>query len=344
MRPEKKRSFEKIAIVGATGAVGRQMLQDLEELPNFDAELFLFASPRSAGEILHFHNKRIAVQAWSLEAAKDIDIFLMSAGGDFSKEYSPKLVEQGAIVIDNSSAWRMHKEVPLVVPEVNSSQLDTMQSGIIANPNCSTIQMVVPLAAIHQKLGLEMVAVSTYQSVSGSGQKGIAELSKQIKDRFNLNEINPQVYPQAISFNVLSSIGAIDPFGHCEEEKKMVLETRKILGLEDLAVHATTARVPTINCHCESVLVKCKKSISLPELKKLFAAIPGVVYDPDLLPSDSPSPLLVAGKPQIYVSRIRLGHEQTKSAYFQFWVVADNLRKGAATNAVQILSYLWGTK
>ena len=330
----------RIAIIGATGAVGREMVQELERIIDDAVELTLLASPRSAGASIEFRGKRHAVQPYSLDQVKAGSVVLMSAGGDFSKENSQALAKKGCFVIDNSSAWRMDLEVPLVVPEVNAGLLKEMKSGIIANPNCSTIQLVVPLAAIDAQFGLEMVEVSTYQSVSGTGQKGMSELSEQVQAHFKFQEVPPKVYPQSIAFNVLSGIGVFDNQGHCTEEEKMVRETRKILCRPDLPVFATTARVPVISCHCESVLVKTKGSLTASAVKLLLSETAGVEYVDDSDLARLPSPRNVAGEPGIFVSRVRTPFGEKSSNWLQFWVVADNLKKGAATNAVQILEFL----
>jgi aspartate-semialdehyde dehydrogenase len=330
----------KVAIIGATGAVGREMIQEVDRIISGDVQLTLLASPRSAGTTLDFRGKRHTVQPYSLDRVQEGTVVLMSAGGDFSKEHSKALARKGCFVIDNSSAWRMDPEVPLVVPEVNAELLKTMKFGIIANPNCSTIQMVVPLAAIDKHFGLEMVEVSTYQSVSGTGQKGMSELSEQVQAHFKFQELAPKVYSQSIAFNVISGIGSFDSAGHCAEEEKMVRETRKILSRSELPVFATTARVPVISCHCESVLVRTKKAVTALDVKKLLGDTPGVVYVDDSNPAMAPSPRNVAGEPGIYVSRVRTPFGEASANWIQFWVVADNLKKGAATNAVQIFEYL----
>jgi aspartate-semialdehyde dehydrogenase len=330
----------KVAIIGASGAVGREMIQEVDRIIKDDVSLLLLASPRSAGSALEYRGKRYTIQAYSFGQVQPGTVVLMSAGGDFSKEHSLELAKKGCFVIDNSSAWRMDPEVPLVVPEVNAELLNTMKSGIIANPNCSTIQMVVPLAAIEKLYGLEMVEVSTYQSVSGTGQKGIGELTEQVQSQFKFQELKPKIYPQPIAFNVLSSIGPIGAAGHSGEEEKMVRETRKILSRPELPVFATTARVPVLSCHCESVLVRTKKTVTASAIKRLFSDTIGVTYVDDSDLSKAPSPLNIVGEPGIYVSRVRTPYGEGSSNWVQFWVVADNLKKGAATNAVQIFEYL----
>lgn len=330
----------KVAIVGATGAVGREMVEELAQSSIKDIELELYASPKSEGTGIDFRGKNHLVKAFKVENAGKNQVVLMSAGGSFSREYSKGLASMGSIVIDNSSAWRMYDDIPLIVPEVNGHLLAEFKSGIIANPNCSTIQMVVPLKYLNEEFGLEMVNVTTFQSVSGTGQQGISELTQQVGAQYKFQEPEVKVYPQQIAFNVLSSIGTIDEFGHCEEEVKMVKETRKILEINDLDVMVTTARVPVFNCHSESILVKCKKEFSLSDVKELFRHSAGFDFVEATSQSEHPTPRTVAGSGSIFVNRVRLPQGQEKSQWVQFWNVADNLKKGAATNAVQIFEHL----
>ncbi|MCX6117041.1 MAG: aspartate-semialdehyde dehydrogenase [Proteobacteria bacterium] len=330
----------KIAVVGATGAVGREMLAELEDCKIENIELSLFASPRSAGEMLTFRNKSYEVKVFSLEALKGVTYCLMSAGGAFSKQHSQAIADQGTTVIDNSSAWRMNPNVPLVVPEVNADALKNWKNGIIANPNCSTIQMVVPLKALHQKFGIESVHVSTYQSVSGTGQKGIKELSGQVEGHFKYADLTPTVYAQPIAFNVLPAIDVLDKNGHCFEEEKMIRETRKIMSLPNLEVFATTARVPTFHCHSESVAVRLNQPVTRNQAIEALESQSGLVISKEDSHASFPTPRTVVGKSEIFVSRVRTPIDHEKSNWVQFWVVADNLRKGAATNAVQIAELL----
>ncbi len=330
----------KVAIVGATGAVGREMLADLESSPIKNIQLFLFASPRSAGEILNFRDKNYEVKVFNLEQMRGIDACLMSAGGAFSRQYSKAIADQGTTVIDNSSAWRMNESVPLVVPEVNSELLKQWKAGIIANPNCSTIQMVVPIYALHKSFELDLVQVATYQSVSGTGQKGIQELASQVEGHFKYADLVPKVYAQPIAFNVLSAIDTLDQIGHCFEEEKMVRETRKIMNLPHLEILATTARVPSFHCHCEAVTVRLKKSVTRNEAIAVLKKQSGVIVSEENDHAKLPTPRTVVGRPEIFVSRVRTPFDQERSNWLQFWVVADNLKKGAATNAVQILSQI----
>ncbi|MEI8025437.1 MAG: aspartate-semialdehyde dehydrogenase [Pseudomonadota bacterium] len=330
----------KIAILGATGAVGREMLEDLQDSNIKDVEVGFFASARSEGQTVEFRGVRHTVKAFAVEKLKGYDYALMSAGGSFSKENSPKLAEIGVTVIDNSSAWRQDPAVALVVPEVNASVLDSYKGRIIANPNCSTIQMVVCLAPLQKAFGLDMVQVSTYQSVSGTGQKGISELADQVSSHLRFQDPVPKVYAQPIIFNLLPGIGPIDASGHCEEEVKMVLETRKILGIPNLDVLASTIRVPVFSCHSETLAVRLTKEVSRQELQSVFKDAKGIEFYVGDEYSSMPTPRLVAGKKDTFVSRVRLPYGQDRSRWVQFWNVADNLKKGAATNAVQILEYL----
>lgn len=329
-----------VAIVGATGAVGREMLAELEESPFKDIHLGLFASPRSAGETMTFRDKNYEVTAFSLAGIKAFEHCLMSAGGAFSRQHSKAIVDQGSTVIDNSSAWRMTDGIPLVVPEVNPETLKNWTSGIIANPNCSTIQMVVPLKALQNAFGIDQVNVCTYQSVSGTGQKGIKELSSQMEAQYKFGEVKAEVYAQPIAFNVLPAIDVLDTNAHCFEEEKMVRETRKILNMPQLEVLATTVRVPVFHCHCESVTVRLNKRVSRTEALEVFGGMKGLKIHTESNHASFPTPRSVAGERDIHIARVRTPIDQERSNYLQFWVVADNLKKGAATNAVQILELL----
>ncbi len=329
-----------VAVIGATGAVGREMLTELEDSGIKDIHLGLFASPRSAGESLTFRDKSYEVAPFSLATVKNYQTILMSAGGSFSRQYAKEIAATGATVIDNSSAWRMVEGIPLVVPEVNPDELKAWTSGIIANPNCSTIQMVVPLKALHDAFGLDQVNVATYQSVSGTGQKGIKELSSQMEAQYKFAELKPEVYAQPIAFNILPAIDVLDANGHCFEEEKMVRETRKIMKLPNLDVLATTVRVPVFHCHCESVTVRLKKQVSRAEALEALGSMKGLKLHTENQHGSFPTPRSVVGEREVHVARVRTPIDQERSNYLQFWVVADNLKKGAATNAVQIFELL----
>jgi aspartate-semialdehyde dehydrogenase len=336
----------KVAIIGATGAVGREMIEDLSgssltRRPGF--RVGLFASPRSAGEKITVAGSVQDVKAFTVEGLKGFDYALMSAGGKFSKQHAPAIAEQGTTVIDNSSAWRMQDGVPLIVPEVNGAQLKAgSRPRIIANPNCSTIQMVVALQPLYKAFGIEQVQVSTYQSVSGTGQKGIRELASQVDAHLKFSSAEPEVYAQPIAFNCLPAIDVLDGAGHCFEEEKMIRETRKIMGLPELDILATTVRVPTFNCHCETVNVRLGRDISKEEAEAALESAPGLKLVKAADHKMFPTPRTVAGDPHVWVSRVRLPLGQVRSRWLQFWIVADNLKKGAATNAVQILETLAG--
>ena len=329
-----------VAIVGATGAVGREMIRDLEDSALQDLKVRFFASPRSKGTKVTFRGKTQEVEAFSLDALRDSEYILLSAGGAFSKEHSRALVSQGSTVIDNSSAWRMDETVPLIVPEVNGDLLRRGHPQIISNPNCSTIQMVVALKPLADRFGLDMVQVATYQSVSGTGQKGIAELGAQLEAQMKFQEPETKVYAQPIAFNCLPAIDVFDDAGHCGEEVKMVRETRKILGIPTLTVLSSTVRVPTFHCHGEMVNVRLARAISRQEALAAFSEAKGLVLVAKDDHKELPTPRAVAGDQRVFVSRVRLPYGQSTSNWLQFWNVADNLKKGAATNAVQILERL----
>jgi aspartate-semialdehyde dehydrogenase len=333
--------MNQVAVIGATGAVGREMLAVLEE-SDVSLPVTCFASPRSEGQTVSYRGKSLTVRRFDIGAfTGQFKYALMSAGGAFSREWSPALVSKGVTVIDNSSAWRMEPGVPLIVPEVNKRVLqDFAGPGIIANPNCSTIQMVVALKPLQERFKLNQVIVSTYQSVSGTGQKGIDELATQVKQHLQFAEPTPQVYAQPIAFNVLPAIDRMVDGGHCYEEVKMVLETQKIMSEPNLPVFATTVRVPTVNCHSESVTVRLGQAVTRAELLAALKTGEGMILDERDDHKTFPTPREVAGKNEVFVSRARLPYGQERSEWVQFWVVADNLRKGAATNAVQILSCL----
>jgi aspartate-semialdehyde dehydrogenase len=313
------------------------MIRDLEESEIQDIEVGMYASARSAGQKVTFRGKSYDVQAFSLDALKGTRFVLMSAGGSFSKEHAKALVAQGCTVIDNSSAWRMDESVALIVPEVNGATLKLDRPQIIANPNCSTIQMVVALKPLSDRFGLDMVQVSTYQSVSGTGQKGIAELASQLEAQMKFQDPVPQVYAQPIAFNCIPAIDVFEPTGHCYEEIKMVKETRKIMGLPSLDVLASTVRVPTFHCHGETVNVRLAKAISRADALDAFRGAAGLVLVDKDEHAALPTPRGTAGDRRVFVSRVRLPFGQATSHWLQFWNVADNLKKGAATNAVQIL-------
>ena len=332
----KKENYE-VAVVGATGAVGRRMLSTLEERDFPVAGLTALASARSAGQTLRYQGRSIEVRQLSEDSFRGIDIALFSAGGAVSRQYAPIAVESGCVVIDNSSAWRMEKGVPLIVPEVNPDALGD-KPGIIANPNCSTIQMVVALKPIQDRYRIRRVVVSTYQSVSGSGQKAIKELEQQSRAVLDGKPIEKKVYPHQIAFNCLPHIDVFLDNGYSKEEMKMVNETRKILGDESIEVSPTTVRVPVFYSHSEAVYVETEQPMTAEEIKKLLSEFPGVrVVD---VPEKNEYPLAVeaTGRGEVVIGRIR--KDLTRENAINFWVVSDNLLKGAALNAVQIAELL----
>ena len=332
----------KVAVAGATGAVGREMLKVLEEREFRVSELVPLASERSEGQTLEFRGGEMTVRRLRPESFEGVDIALFSPGASVSREFAPYAARAGAVVVDNSSAFRMDADVPLVVPEVNPHAVElALKPGgrrIVANPNCSTIQLVMVLKPLHDAAGLERVVVSTYQSVSGAGQKGIDELDQQSRALFNLAEITAKKFPHRIAFNLLPEIGAANPNGYTEEEMKMVNETRKILGLPDLAVSATCVRVPVFYCHSEAANLVFRDPLTPERARDILRKAPGVKVVDDLSQHVYPMPLLGAGDDDTLVGRIRkdLSHERGLALF----VVSDNLRKGAATNAVQIAELL----
>ena len=321
----------RVAVVGATGVVGTTMLELLRERRFPASEIVPFATERSAGREL---DGGLIVRA--LNDAADLtgfDIALFSAGGGTSREWAPRFVEAGATVVDNSSAWRRDPDIPLVVSEVNPHALERHR-GLIANPNCSTMQLVVALAPIHRRVGIERLVVSTYQSVSGTGKKAIDELDAQARASLQGDETPaPEVYPEPIAFNVIGAAGNFaDGDDHTDEERKMMFETRKILDDESIGVAVTCVRVPVRICHSEAVNLQTRDPLSAEEAHELLAAAPGVIVE------DVPTPLRSAGRDEVFVGRIR--RDESHPRALSMWIVSDNLRKGAATNAVQIAEVL----
>ena len=318
-----------VAIVGATGNVGRKFLEILEQRDFPVKNLYLFASKRSAGTTLQFRGKDFIVEETCDEniVNKNIDFALFSAGGSVSLEYAPKFAKTGAVVIDNSSAWRMDPKVPLVVPEVNPEDIN-WHNGIIANPNCSTIQAMPVLHAINKKYGLKRVVYSTYQAVSGAGIQGIKDLEDGYKG------VEPKKFPYPIAGNVLPHIDVFEENGYTKEEMKMINETRKILHDDSLKITATTARVAVLNSHSESINVELENEFDLNDIVNLLSNTKGVVVYDNTKELEYPTPLYVTGKDEIYVGRIRRDFSIDNG--LNLWVVADNIRKGAALNAIQI--------
>jgi len=329
----------RVAVVGATGAVGSTMLGVMRERTFPADEVVPFASERSAGRTIDFGDSNLEVRPLSDESIRGFDLALFSAGSGVSEDWAPRFAAAGAVVVDNSSHWRMHDDVPLVVAEVNPEALDR-HSGIVANPNCSTMQMVVALKPILDSAGIERVVVSTYQSVSGTGQRAVEELHDQVGAVLEADELpRPRVYPHQIAFNVLPQVetfkGGDD---YTTEERKMMRETRKILGAEELGISATCARVPVYTGHSESVNVQTREPLSSEECRELLARAPGVTVVDD--PANAIYPLAIdaAGRDDVLVGRIR--RDDSHERCLNLWVVGDNLRKGAATNAVQVAELL----
>jgi aspartate-semialdehyde dehydrogenase len=327
----------RVAVVGATGAVGGTMLRVLEERGFPVSELRPLASSRSAGRELDYLGKPVFVQTLSEDAFEDIDIALFSAGGDRSRTFAPAAVEAGAVVIDNSSAFRMDANVPLVVPEVNEADIEG-HSGIIANPNCVAAPLVVALKPIADAVGLERVIVASYQSVSGTGTAAIQELLAQTRGYLDGNEPEPSVYPHPIAFNVLPHIDVFDESGYTGEERKVAAETRKMLGQSDLAISATCVRVPVIQAHSMAIHIETSEKISPQHVRELMMAAPGLALVDDPAHNRYPLAREATGRDEVFVGRIR--EDSSHPCGIVMWLVSDNLRKGAATNAVQIAESL----
>jgi aspartate-semialdehyde dehydrogenase len=328
----------RVAIVGATGAVGSTMLGVMRERRFPAREIVPFASARSVGRTIDYGESDLSVQALAPEAVQGFDVALFSAGGGISREWAPRFAESGCVVVDNSSAWRMEEDVPLVVAEVNPDALDRHQ-GIVANPNCSTMQMVMALKPIHDEAGIERIVVSTYQSTSGTGQRAVEELHDQARAVLEAKEIERSVYPHQIAFNVLPQVETFkDGDDYTTEERKMIAETRKILGEGSLRISATCVRVPVYTGHSESVNVETREDLSPGRCREVLSAFPGVVVVDDPPAGRYPMPIDAAGRDEVLVGRIR--RDPSRERCLNLWVVADNLRKGAATNAVQVAELL----
>jgi len=333
-----KKSGYNVAVVGATGAVGQTMLEILEERKFPLADLVLLASSRSAGSVVEFKARDYVVQDLATFDPSGLDIALFSAGGETSLEYAPRFADAGCYVVDNSSAWRMHEDVCLVVPEVNPHALKMAKTNhIIANPNCSTIQMVVALKPLHDAVPIRRVNVSTYQAVSGAGGRAIEELATQTRKLLGGNHAEVEVLPARIAFNVIPQIDVFMDDGYTKEERKMIDETRKILEA-DIAVTATTVRVPVFYCHSEAVNLSFDGPMSADQARGILADAEGICVVDDPVSADYPMPSEAAGTDPVWVGRIRKDNSSINSLHL--WVVADNVRKGAALNAVQIAEIL----
>lgn len=328
-----------VAVVGATGAVGETMLAILEERQFPAGKLVPLASERSAGGTVTFRNRDVVVQDLATFDPVGIDFALFSAGGDTSREYAPKFAEKGAIVIDNSSAFRYDDDVPLVVSEVNPDAAQNPPRGIIANPNCSTMQMLVALAPIHRAVGIERINVATYQSVSGAGRSALEELGRQTAAILNFADAEPARFPVQIAFNLIPQIDDFLDNGYTKEEMKLVWETRKILGDESIQVNPTAVRVPVFYGHSEAVHIETREPITAEAARALLEGAPGVVVVDDRSPGGWPTPVTHAsGTDPVYVGRIRQDISHPRG--LNLWIVSDNIRKGAALNAVQIAELL----
>jgi len=332
----------KVAVVGATGNVGREMLNILDERTFPADEVVALASRRSMGVEVSFGNKTLKVKALEQYDFSDVDICLMSAGSTVSKEWSPKIAAQGAVVIDNSSCWRYDADVPLVVPEVNADAVaDFRKRGIIANPNCSTAQLVVALKPLHDKARIKRVVVSTYQSVSGAGKEAMDELFTQTKAVFTVGEIESRKFPKRIAFNVIPQIDVFMEDGYTREEWKMMAETKKILDPK-IKLTATCVRVPVFIGHAESVNVEFEQPITVAEAHDILRKAPGCLVVDKHEPGGYVTPYECAGEDATYISRVR--EDATVENGLTFWCVSDNLRKGAALNAIQIAECLINRK
>jgi aspartate-semialdehyde dehydrogenase len=333
----KKQSGYVVAVVGATGAVGTEMIEVLEERKFPIARLVPLASARSAGGTVTFEGNEVPIEVLTKDSFAGVDIALFSAGADLSREFAPIAVKAGAVVIDNSAAWRMTPDVPLVVPEVNAHDIQR-HKGIIANPNCSTIQMVVALKPLHDEARIKRIVVTTFQSVSGTGKDAMDELMTECQDLLSFKSASPKVYPYQIAFNCLPQIDDFLPSGYTKEEMKMVHETRKIMGDQSIHVTATTVRVPVYVGHSEAINIETERKLSANDARALLSTAPGVLLYDDPAHKIYPMPLEVAGKDEVYVGRVR--EDESIANGLNLWVVADNLRKGAALNAVQIAEHL----
>jgi aspartate-semialdehyde dehydrogenase len=323
----------KLAIVGATGAVGQEMLKVLEERNFPVGELICLADPREAGTRLKFKGEEHIVAAATPEAFKAADIALLAVGSDISQMIAPDIVAQNCVVIDNSYAFRMDPEVPLIVPEVNADDID-WHKGIIANPNCSTIIMVVAVNPLHQAASIKRILVSTYQAVSGAGKAGLDELDQHIHAAINGVEPILSVFQHPIAFNVIPHIDVFEDNAYTREEMKMVWETQKIMHAPELRIAATAVRIPVYRSHSESIYIETEKALSPQEARQILADAPGVIVQDDPLHNTYPMPLFSSNRDEVFVGRIR--RDISSENGLAMWVAADQIRKGAATNAIQI--------
>jgi aspartate-semialdehyde dehydrogenase len=335
----KKKSKYVMAILGATGAVGKETLDILEERKFPLESLRLFASKRSAGGTLSCQGKEWTIEELTPETSfAGVDFALISATDAISRDYGRRLGAAGVIVIDDSGVFRMEPDVPLVVPEVNAQALKAMPRGIVSIPNCTTTPLVMALKPLLDAAGVKRVVVTTFQSVSGTGAAAMDELMDQTKDLMAFRDVKAEVYPYQIAFNLLPHIGSFNDGGDCSEEVKIAKETRKILGTPALRVTATTVRVPVLRCHSEAINVELEQPLKPNEARAALAAMPGVIVYDDPVKKLYPMPLDATGKDEVYIGRVREDESITNG--LNLWVVCDNLRKGAALNAIQIAEYL----
>ena len=327
----------KVGVLGASGAVGREVLNCLTERGFPFSEVKALASSRSAGSKVEIGNSEITVEEVGPQSFKGLDLAIFSAGASVSREYAPIAAKSGCPVIDNSSCWRMDERVPLVVPEVNARVL-AQHKGIIANPNCSTIQMLVALKPIYDAVGIRRIVVSTYQAVSGTGQKAIEELAEQTRQIFNCQEVTNQVYPHRIAFNCLPHIDVFMDNDYTKEEMKMVHETVKIMEDPNIRVTATAVRVPVFYGHSESLNIEFEKPLSAKDARAILSVAPGIMVLDNPSEKIYPMPIQAAGEDEVFVGRIR--EDETQPNTLNMWVVSDNIRKGAALNTVQIAERL----
>lgn len=322
----------KIAIVGATGLVGTEILAVMEEMRLPFDTLYMVASKRSVGKKVPYGGQNYPIIGLEEAVRLAPDFAIFSAGGTTSTEWAPKFAEAGTIVVDNSSAWRMHPEIPLVVPEINGGIL-TEKDKIIANPNCSTIQMVMALQPLRERYGIERIVVSTYQSVTGSGKAAVDQMMNE-----RAGKEGPMAYPHPIDLNVIPHIDVFQSNGYTKEEMKMINETKKIFDDQSMGITATTVRIPTIGGHSEAINVTLKKDFELKEVRSLLESTEGIIVQDNPAQNLYPMPLTAHRQNEVFVGRLR--RDESKAHTLNMWVVADNLRKGAATNAVQIVAYL----
>ena len=328
-----------VAILGATGAVGKETLEILDERKFPLTGLRLFASKRSAGEVMACQGKEWKVEELTESSSfEGVDLAFISATDTISKDYGQRLGATGIAVIDDSAVFRMDDQVPLVVPEVNADALRTMPRGIVSIPNCTTTPLVMALKPLHDAVGVKRVVVTTFQSVSGTGAAAMDELMDQTKDLLAFRDVTTKVYPYQIAFNLLPHIGSFNEEGDCSEEIKIAKETRKILGATGLRVTATTVRVPVLRCHSEAINVELERPLKANEARAALAAMPGVIVYDDPVKKLYPMPLDATGKDEVYIGRIR--EDESIMNGLNLWVVSDNLRKGAALNAIQIAECL----